>query len=130
MKRILLIEDNELNRELLCAMMEGTGYEIEQATNGAEALVMLERRLPDLVLTDLQMPVMGGIAFLEEVRKRPRLAVLKVVAVSAYAMRGDSERALAEGFDGYLTKPVQKAELREQIRLLLEDVVAPQLEAS
>ena len=130
MKRILLIEDNALNRELLRAMMEGAGYEIEEARNGQEALAMLEQRLPDLILTDLQMPVMGGFSFLQEVRKRPRLAGLKVLAVSAYAMRGDRERALAQGFDGYLTKPVQKAELREQIRMLVEASPPPQREAS
>jgi CheY-like chemotaxis protein len=129
-KRILLVEDNELNRELLRAMMECDDYEVEEASNGAEALLLLDRRLPDLVVTDLQMPRMSGSSFLQEVRRRSHLAGLKVLAVSAYAMRGDSERALAEGFDGYLTKPVQKAELREQIRLLIEHVAAPQLEAS
>ncbi|MDP9267020.1 MAG: response regulator [Acidobacteriota bacterium] len=130
MKRILLVEDNELNRELLRAMAEAAGYEVEEAVNGIEALAALELRLPDLILTDLQMPVMSGSVFLQEVRKRPHLARVKVLAVSAFAMRGDRERALAEGFDGYLTKPVQKAEFREQIRLLLDTPAAERREAS
>ena len=97
MKRALLVEDNLLNRELLRTMLEGSGWAVDEADNGAEALRMLEKSLPDVVLTDLQMPVMGGLVFLKEVRKQPRLARLTVFAVSAYAMQGDRERALAEG---------------------------------
>src|SRR4051812_14192920 len=119
MMRILLVEDNDINRELLRAMIETAGYEVEEAANGLEALAVLERSVPDLILTDIQMPMMSGSAFLQEVRRQPHLAKLKVLAVSAFAMRGDRERALAEGFDGYLTKPVQKTELREQIRALV-----------
>src|SRR6185369_7426497 len=81
MKRILVVEDNEPNRELLCAMMEGSGYEVEEACNGAEALAAMQQRVPDLVLTDMQMPLMDGLALLQEVRKSPSLAGLKVLAV-------------------------------------------------
>jgi CheY-like chemotaxis protein len=115
MKRALLVEDNLLNRELLRTMLEGSGWAVDEADNGAEALRMLEKSLPDVVLTDLQMPVMGGLAFLKEVRKQPRLARLTVFAVSAYAMQGDRERALAEGFDGYVTKPIEWDEFHEQM---------------
>jgi len=121
MKRILLVEDNELNRELLRAMIESAGYEVEEAANGMEALAALERHVPELVIADLQMPMMSGNALLLEIRKRPHLVGLKVLAVSAFAMRGDCARALAEGFDGYLTKPVEKAELRAAIRVLVGD---------
>ena len=135
MKRALLVEDNLLNRELLRTMLEGSGWAVDEADNGAEALRMLEKSLPDVVLTDLQMPVMGGLAFLKEVRKQPRLARLTIFAVSAYAMQGDRERALAviiehadrtmlhadrdralaEGFDGYVTKPIEWDEFHEQM---------------
>jgi CheY-like chemotaxis protein len=114
-KRVLLVEDNPLNRELLRAVLEGAGCHVDEAENGAQALAMLERQLPDVMLTDLQMPVMNGSTLLREVRKQPRFAGLKVLAVTAYAMRGDRERALAEGFDGYVTKPIGVADFREQI---------------
>jgi len=124
MSRILLVEDNELNRELLRTMLETAGYEVEEAANGMEAMAMLERRLPALIVTDMQMPLMSGAALLQAVRRQPHLAKIKVLVVSAFAMRGDRERALAQGFDGYLTKPVQKDELREQIRALVEPATA------
>ena len=111
MKRALLVEDNLLNRELLRTMLEGSGWAVDEADNGAEALRMLEKSLPDVVLTDLQMPVMGGLAFLKEVRKQPRLARLTIFAVSAYAMQGDRERALAATGEAAV-KPLAQFTLR------------------
>lgn len=115
MKRVLLVEDNPLNRELLRTVLESAGCNVDEAENGADALAMLGRHLPDVLLTDLQMPVMDGSMLLREVRKQPRFAGLKVLAVTAYAMQGDRERVLAEGFDGYVTKPIGVTEFREQI---------------
>jgi CheY-like chemotaxis protein len=125
-RRVLVVEDNALNRELLRAVLEGAGWEVDEAENGLDALAVLTQRLPDVVLADLQMPTMGGSAFLRELRKHPRLAGLKVCAVTAYAMRGDRERALAEGFDGYITKPIQVNELRAQIDRLFAACAAEQ----
>ena len=124
MKRVLVVEDNPLNRELLRIVLESAGWEVDEAENGLEALAILAQRKPDLVLADLQMPIMGGSAFLREVRKQPLFAGLKVLAVTAYAMRGDRERALAEGFDGYFTKPIQVKEFREQIENLFAALTA------
>jgi len=117
-KSVLLVEDNPLNRELLRTVLQGAGCHVDEAENGAEALAILERNLPDVLLTDLDMPVMDGSTLLREVRKQPRFAGLKVLAVTAYAMRGDRERVLAEGFDGYITKPIEVAAFREQIERL------------
>lgn len=114
MKRILLVEDNQVNRELVRDMLEGSGFEVIEAENGLEALHMLPKTSPDLVLLDIQMPVLDGMSTIKQLRQRPECAHLPVLALTAYAMVGDKERVLAAGFSGYLSKPIdRKALLRE-----------------
>ncbi len=80
---------------------------------------MVEEESPDLVLLDIQLPRVNGLAVVRQLRQNPRLANLRVVAVTAYAMRGDKEKALDAGFDAYITKPIDTAALRSQIEQLL-----------
>ncbi len=115
MKKILLVEDNEVNRELVRDMLEGQDFEVFEAGNGLEALRMLPQTAPDLMLLDIQMPVLDGMSVIKQLREGPTYASLPVVALTAYAMVGDRERVLAAGFSGYLTKPISRKALLAEI---------------
>ena len=122
MSTVLIAEDNAVNRELLCELLELRGYTVVEASDGEEALRILEENPPQLLLLDIGMPVMDGFAVIRRIRESPRLAGLSVVAVTAYAMRGDEERILNSGFDGYLSKPVNASSLGKELdRLLTKD---------
>jgi CheY-like chemotaxis protein len=123
MIRILVAEDNAVNRELLRELLEARGYTVSEACDGQEALHMIEQSLPELLLLDIGMPVLDGFAVIRKIRENPRLAALPVVAVTAYAMRGDREKILASGFDGYLSKPLNPSSLTEELDRLLTKTV-------
>ena len=120
MSKILVAEDNLPNRELIREILESCGHEVIEAEDGQQALERLKDTKPDLVLLDIQMPVLDGYAVVRHLRQIPRLAGLKIVALTAYAMQGDRDRVLESGFDGYLIKPVDIAKLTEEIRELLD----------
>jgi two-component system cell cycle response regulator DivK len=109
MKTVLVAEDNPTNRELLRELLEIRGYAVAEACNGEEALAMIEQTLPDILLLDIGMPLLDGFAVVRKLRENPRFASLPVVAVTAYAMQGDSEKIMNSGFDGYLSKPVSSS---------------------
>jgi CheY-like chemotaxis protein len=119
MIKILIAEDNAVNRELLRELLELRGYTVLEACDGQEALQMIEQAQPELLLLDIGMPVMDGFAVIKRIRENPRLAKLPVVAVTAYAMRGDLERILSSGFDGYLSKPVNPSSLAQELDRVL-----------
>lgn len=119
MGRILVAEDNPANLELMREILDIQGHEIIEAHDGSEALLQAELANPDLILLDVNMPVMNGFEVLERLRATPQLASIKVVALTAYAMRGDREKALEAGFDGYLTKPIDIQTLTETIETFL-----------
>ena len=119
MIKVLIAEDNAVNRELLRELLELRGYTVLEACNGQEALPMIEQTQPELLLLDIGMPVMDGFAVIRRIRENPRLAMLPVVAVTAYAMRGDQERILNSGFDGYLSKPVNPSSLAAELDRVL-----------
>jgi len=118
-KKILIAEDDPASRELVREILAAQGYQVIEAADGQEALRMAEEEGPDLVLLDIQLPHVNGLAVVRQLRQNPRLANLRVVAVTAYAMRGDKEKALDAGFDAYITKPLDAAALRSQIEQLL-----------
>ena len=119
MIRILVAEDNAVNRELLRELLEARGYTVFEACDGQEALRMIEQTKPELLLLDIGMPVLDGFGVIRRIRENPRLPPLPVVAVTAYAMRGDRETILASGFDGYLSKPLNPASLTAELDRLL-----------
>jgi CheY-like chemotaxis protein len=119
MIKVLIAEDNPVNRELLRELLELRGYTVLEACDGQEALRMIERAQPKLMLLDIGMPGMDGFAVVRRIRENPRLAQLPVVAVTAYAMRGDQERILNSGFDGYLSKPINPSSLIKELDRLL-----------
>ena len=104
--RILVVEDNSLNLQLVRDILEHRGHEIESAMTVQEARAKLQRAKPDVVLLDIQLPGGGGEGLLREIRGTVALADLPVVAVTALAMDGDRERLLVAGFNGYVSKPI------------------------
>lgn len=119
MKRILIVEDKATSRELMRTVLEKQGYAVIEAENGEQGLDQARAQMPDLILLDLQMPLRNGYEMAAELRKDPRFASVPIVAVTASAMQGEREKALAAGFSGYLTKPLPLAKLREEVRRLL-----------
>jgi CheY-like chemotaxis protein len=115
MKTVLIAEDNPINRELLRELLEIRGYAVTEACNGEEALAMVEHAPPDILLLDIGMPVLDGFAVVRKLRENPRFVALPVVAVTAYAMQGDSEKIMNSGFDGYLSKPVNSSLLAQEL---------------
>jgi CheY-like chemotaxis protein len=119
MIRVLVAEDNPTNRELLRELLDLKGYAISEAGDGKEALEMIEQDPPDLLLLDLNMPVLDGFGVIAKVRGNPAWSHLPVVAVTANAMQGDKERILAAGFDGYVSKPLSFQALSQELDRLL-----------
>jgi CheY-like chemotaxis protein len=115
-KKILVVEDNEQNRILMRQILKYHGYEVLEAADGEAGLKMAREHMPDLILLDLQMPVMGGFAVIRELRKTPELSKLKVMAVTSFAMKGDREKALEAGFDEYVTKPIDTRKFVELVK--------------
>lgn len=120
-KRVLVADDNPAGRELVREALADQVSSIIEAADGREALEKIRETQPDLVLLDIQMPEMDGYAVLREIRKDAALAGLRVVALTAFAMQGDRERALQAGFDDYLTKPITVAKLKTQLDLPAAD---------
>jgi two-component system cell cycle response regulator DivK len=95
------------------------GYEVLEAPDGKAGLKMAAEHMPDLILLDLQMPVMGGFEVVAELRKTPELSKLKVMAVTSFAMKGDREKALEAGFDEYVTKPIDTRKFVELVKNII-----------
>ena len=113
-ERILVVEDNERNMKLLRDVLQAIGYRTIEASTGAQALALASEH-PALVLMDIRLPDMDGVEALRRLRLDPRTAAIPVLAVTAQAMKGDRERFLEAGFDGYLSKPVDVDELLETV---------------
>ena len=123
MKTILIAEDNPVNRELLRELLEMRGYIVIESEHGEEAIRKMTEASPDILLLDLNMPVLDGFGAIRKIRQDPRFESLPVLAVTAYAMRGDREKILASGFSGYLSKPVNSSELDQELNRLLNPVL-------
>lgn len=111
MARILVIEDNAINMKLTVALLERVGHEVLQATDAEKGVRMAREQLPQLILMDVQLPGMDGLAATRLLRGAAETRSLKIVALTALAMGGDRERILAAGCDGYLSKPIRYQEL-------------------
>jgi CheY-like chemotaxis protein len=118
-KKILVADDNAASRELIREVLEMSSYEVIEAEDGREAVRRVREAAPDLVLVDIQMPHLDGYGVLRELREDPGFSALPVVALTAFAMQSDRDRALDAGFDGYITKPVEIAALRQEIQKFL-----------
>jgi signal transduction histidine kinase/ActR/RegA family two-component response regulator len=116
---VVVIDDHENNRTLARVLLERRGYRVHLAQDGAEGVELVRKTLPHLVFMDLSMPAKNGFEALRELRADPRTSGIPVIAFTALAMRGDEERALRAGFDGYLSKPVERHDLDEILRRFL-----------
>ncbi|EMS77410.1 response regulator [Desulfotignum phosphitoxidans] len=118
MKKILIIEDNEKNLKLFSIITRSLGYEILTAENGAKGVAIAKKEFPRLVLIlmDIQMPVMDGITALNMLKSDQRTAGIPVIALTSFAMAGDRKRLLAEGFTGYISKPIDKNQFLKSVK--------------
>ncbi len=119
MPKILLVEDNEYNSDMLSRRLARKDYQVLCAADGAEALRLAQAERPDLILMDMQVPVLDGWEATRQLKAAPDTAAIPVIALTAYAMCGDREKALAAGCDDYDTKPVEWSRLLEKIQALL-----------
>lgn len=116
---VLVVEDNEANQLLTSTVLERAGYQVELAGNAAEALERLAAGVPDLILMDLQLPDQDGLSLARQLKADPRTALIPIVALTAYAMVGDRERALAAGCAGYISKPIDTRAFGDQVKQFL-----------
>lgn len=115
-RNILIVDDNADNRELAAKVLRDKGYATTEATTGEEALDKVARERPDLVLLDISLPVIDGYEVARRLKSSATFRHIPVIALTAHAMRGDREKALAAGCDGYIAKPISIRDLPEQVR--------------
>jgi two-component system cell cycle response regulator DivK len=118
---VLIVEDNEKNMKLFRDVLQATGFRTLEATTGEQAVALAQENVPQLVLMDIQLPDMDGVAALGHIRGDERTAAITVVALTAQAMQGDRERFLDAGFDGYISKPVNVGEFIGAVKRYCEE---------
>ncbi len=118
--KILIVEDNEKNRTLVKDVLEYHGYEVIEAGNGKEGIKMAKELKPDLILMDIQMPVMSGYDAIKILKNNPETKDIKIIALTSFAMKGDKEKIMEEGFDDYIAKPIDIRRLPELVKKALE----------
>ena len=119
MAKILLVEDNDMNRDMLSRRLQRRGYEVLMAADGMQAILMAESETPDLILLDMSLPVIDGWEAARRLKASPTTARVPIVALTAHAMAGDREKALAAGCDDYDTKPVELPRLLGKVEAFL-----------
>jgi two-component system, cell cycle response regulator DivK len=119
MAKILLVEDNEMNRDMLSRRLERRGYHVVMAGDGQQGVEMAQTEAPDLILMDMSLPVIDGWEAARRIKQAPDTRGIPVIALTSHAMAGDREQALASGCDDYDTKPVDLPRLLEKMAALL-----------
>jgi two-component system cell cycle response regulator DivK len=120
-KRILVVEDQEDNRTILRDLLGAAGYELIEAADGAEGVKLAQQEKPDLILMDIQLPVMDGYEAMRRIKGDAALKSTPIIAVTSYALSGDEAKARAAGCDGYVTKPFSPRELLAKVRQYLPE---------
>ena len=120
-RRILVVEDQEDNRTILCDLLSHAGFAVLEAVTGEEGVRAAEAHRPDLILMDIQLPVVDGYEATRRIKARPELRAIPIVAVTSYALSGDEAKARAAGCDGYVTKPFSPRQLLAVVRGYLPD---------
>ena len=118
-QKIMIVEDNELNLRLFCDLLRAHGFEVEPVRDGREALERAREFEPELVVMDIQMPHISGLELIEQMKQEEALAPVPVLAVTAYAAKGDEERIRDAGAEGYVSKPISVMKFVEAVRALL-----------
>ena len=119
MPKVLLVEDNEMNRDMLARRLERRGYQVVVAVDGAESIAKAESESPDLILMDMSLPGLDGWEATRQIKAAPETRAIPVIALTAHAMSGDREKAIGAGCDDFDTKPVDFTRLVEKIEALL-----------
>ncbi len=117
---VLVVEDNELNLELVEYLLEEAGFEIRRAMDADQARKELEQEAPDVILMDMQLPGTDGLTLVAEIRTNDAMSKIPIIALTAHAMRGDRERFLQGGCDGYIAKPIDVGKFVDQVREVLD----------
>jgi CheY-like chemotaxis protein len=125
MPKILLVEDNEMNRDMLSRRLQRKGYEVVIAVDGSEGVALARKEKPDLILMDVSLPVLGGWEATRQLKGEDDTRATPVIALTAHAMAGDREKALAAGCDDYDTKPIELPRLLGKIEALLQKRTGP-----
>ncbi len=115
-KPILVVEDQEDNRQIIRDMLAATDYEITEAANGEQALAAIAKQRPDLILMDIQLPIMDGYEATRQIKADPALKSIPIIAVTSYALSGEEQKARTAGCDDYVPKPYSPRHLLEKIR--------------
>ncbi|MEW6255736.1 MAG: response regulator [Pseudomonadota bacterium] len=115
-KTVMIVEDNELNMKLFHDLLEAHGYRTVETRNGIEAMALAREHMPDLILMDIQLPEVSGLEVTKWLKADPDLKAIPVVAVTAFAMKGDEERIRAGGCEAYLSKPISVAKFLATVR--------------
>ena len=118
-KRILVVEDNDLNRKLFCDLLKANGFAVEPVADGMEAIARARSFVPNLVIMDIQLPSISGLELIEALKGDPELRTIPVLVVTAYAGKGDEERIRDAGAEGYLAKPVSITPFMAAVRKLI-----------
>ncbi len=108
---VMVVEDNEKNRKLMRVILKAKGYNVVEAATGEEALGILKNQKPDIILMDIQLPGIDGITLIKQIKTDAATKDIPILAVTAYAMKGDEQKIMAAGSDGYLSKPINTQEL-------------------
>jgi len=119
--KILVVEDNDRNRRLIRMVLKANGYEVIEAVTAEEAIVQLDNEPIALILMDIQLPKMDGLELTRKIKENPNTKDIPIIALTAYAMKGDKEKFLDAGCDGYIGKPIDTRELPEVVASFLED---------
>ena len=117
--KILVIEDNPANMKLASSLLRTKGYQVLEASNASSGIILAEQQLPDLILMDIQLPGMNGLTATGLLKSKPETKGIPIIALTAFAMRGDEERMLAAGCDGYIAKPIRYKEFLAMIETFL-----------
>lgn len=120
-KRVMIVEDNELNMKLFKDLIEASGYETIRTRNGLEALDLARKHKPDLILMDIQLPEVSGLEVTKWIKEDDKLHRIPVIAVTAFAMKGDEERIRQGGCEAYISKPISVASFVQTIKSYLGD---------
>ncbi len=118
-KKILIVEDNPQNMRLIEMALSAESYTLLRTTDGEEALEVAKKELPDLIIMDIQLPKMSGLEVTRKLREIPEFSRTPIIAITAYAMKGDKEKALAAGCNAYLSKPIKALDLPGLIAKML-----------
>ena len=121
-KTVMIVEDNELNMKLFNDLLESRGYRVIQTRNGLEALDLARAHMPDLILMDIRLPEVSGLVVTKWLKDDDQLAHIPVIAVTAFAMKGDEERIRQGGCEAYVSKPISVPKFIETIKTYLGDV--------